>query len=102
MQDGIAAAASYYGVAIQGVLDRIDSVRCPLLLHVAEQDHLCPPEAQDAIEQSAATTERVMVMRYPGVGHAFARRGSQAFDAAAAERADGATLALLAREVVGQ
>lgn len=96
MRPGIDAAISYYGVAIQDQLDRIENVDAPLLLHIAEDDHLCPPEAQNAIEQAAAPfRDLVTVMRYPRVGHAFARRGSPAFDEASANRADRATLDLL-------
>jgi carboxymethylenebutenolidase len=101
MQAGIDAAASYYGVALQGALDRIDAVRAPLLLHIAEEDSLCPPEAQAAIEQAAAQhRDRITVIRYPRVGHAFARRGGPTFDRAAAERADAATTQLLRTNLV--
>lgn len=97
---GIDAAVSYYGVAIQASLDQAAKVRGPLLLHIAEQDHLCPPEAQQAIEDAMAPyPDRVTVMRYPNVGHAFARRASPVFNDAAAERADAATLALLQANV---
>src|SRR3546814_3278540 len=48
------AAVSYYGVAIQARLDQIDEVWCPLLLHLAEDDHLCPPEAPEALARAAA------------------------------------------------
>jgi carboxymethylenebutenolidase len=95
MESGIDAAASYYGVAIQALLDKAQDVQCPTLLHLAEEDHLCPPEAQGQIEAAAAQSDKIEVLRYPGVGHAFARRGSPAFDSDSAERADGATLALL-------
>ena len=100
MRPGIDAAASYYGVAIQGALERMAEVRCPLILHIAEQDHLCPPEAQEAIARAAATRpELVTVLRYPDVGHAFARRNGASYDPGSAERADAATLALLADHV---
>lgn len=99
MQPGMDAAVSYYGVMIQAALGAMDQVRCPLLLHLAEADHLCPPEAQDAIAAAAASNPLVDVMRYPGVGHAFARRGGAGFDAASAERADAATFALLKAQV---
>lgn len=100
LQPGIAAAVSYYGVAIQSVLGDMTNVRAKLLLHIAEDDHLCPPDAQAAIEKAAAANgDHVTVMRYPGVGHAFARRGGATFDAASADRADAATLALLNSEV---
>ena len=101
MKAGIDAAASYYGVAIQGALDQIGAVRSPLLLHIAEEDTLCPPEAQAAIEQAAGQhSDRVTVMRYPGVGHAFARRGSPVFDRPSAERADKTTKELLRANLV--
>ena len=102
MEKGIDAAVSYYGTGIHTLVDRIDEVRCPLLLHVAEQDHLCPPEAQVAIEQTALRKpDLVTVMRYPGVGHAFARPTSPVFDRASAERADQATIDLLRANLVG-
>jgi carboxymethylenebutenolidase len=78
------------------------AVRCPLLLHVAEEDQLCPREAQAAIERAAAShSKRVKVIRYPGVGHAFARRGSPVFDQQSAERADTATIELLRTHLLG-
>lgn len=102
MKAGIDAAASYYGVGIQGALDQMGAVRCPLLLHIAEEDQLCPPESQAAIERATAPHwNRVKVLRYPGVGHAFARRGSPVFDQQSAERADKATSELLRTYLVG-
>ena len=96
MDPMIDAAVSYYGVAIQERLDQIGNVRSPLLLHLAEEDHLCPPDAQRAIEQAAAAhADRIHVIRYPGVGHAFARINSPAYVAASAEAADEATFKLL-------
>jgi len=101
MEPEIGAAASYYGVAIQTVLDRMGKVGCPLILHIAEEDPLCPAEAQAAIEQAAAPySDRVTVIRYPGVGHAFARRNSPPFDAASTDQADRATRDLLRSELV--
>lgn len=96
MQPGIDAAASYYGVAIQASLGDMEKVRAPLLIHMAEEDHLCPPEAQEAIEKAAAShADHISVIRYPGVGHAFARIGGGTWDAASAKRANGTTLQLL-------
>jgi carboxymethylenebutenolidase len=102
MEAGIDVASSYYGVGIQGALDQVGAVRTPLLLHIAEEDQLCPPDAQAAIEQAAAAhSNLVKVMRYPGVGHAFARHGSPVFDRQSAERADTATKELLRAHLVG-
>lgn len=93
--DGIEAAVSYYGVAIQASLERAAALRAPLLVHIAVEDHLCPPEAQRAIHDALADRENVTIVDHPGVGHAFARRGGAAFDAKAAERANAATAEFL-------
>ena len=95
MRSGIEAAVSYYGVAIYAALDRASEVRLPLLLHIAEADKLCSPENQEKIKSAFASMPNVEIMLYPGVGHAFARRGGDAYDAASAERADQATAAFL-------
>lgn len=87
----IDAAVSYYGVAIQGALEHAASIQCPLLLHIAEEDHLCPPAAQKAIIDALAPCQGVEILTYPGAGHAFARRGSPAFNSDAATRANRAT-----------
>jgi carboxymethylenebutenolidase len=89
---GVNAAVSYYGVAIQSALSEFANLKCPLLLHIATDDHLCPPDAQRAIKNAAASRGRlVTVLEYSGVGHAFARRGGAAFNQMAAQRADHAT-----------
>lgn len=100
-QSGIHAAASYYGVAIQSDLGKFEKLACPLLIHIANKDELCPSEAQLAIENAAAATDRAIVMRHPDVGHAFARRNSPAYQVEAAERADAATLELFRQEIAG-
>lgn len=90
-KDGIDAAVSYYGVAIQSVLDKAPEIKAPLLLHIAMDDHLCPPEAQQAIHDALGHCQNVTIIDYPGVGHAFARKGGASFDQAAAQKADAAT-----------
>ena len=95
MRSGIDAAVSYYGIAIYAALDRAAEVRVPLLLHLGEDDKLCPPEDQDKIKAAFAPMPNVEIMSYPGVGHAFARRGGDGYDATSAERADQATSAFL-------
>lgn len=90
------ATVSYYGVGIQADLDKAPQLKGKVLLHIAGEDHLCPPEAQDRITATLAPLgDRVRVINHPGVGHAFARRGGSGFDAAAAATADQATAALL-------
>lgn len=93
MRSGIEAAASYYGVAIYAALDKAAEVRLPLLLHVACDDELCPTDKQTEIKAAFADMPNVEIRQYPGVGHAFARRGGNAYDGVSAERADQATAA---------
>ncbi|WP_374942601.1 dienelactone hydrolase family protein [Sphingomonas sp.] len=96
---GVDAAVSYYGVAIQASLEKAHELQSPLLLHIAGEDHLCPPEAQARIKETFAPIADVTIMDYPGVGHAFARRGGHGYDAASAERADNATAAFLQKHL---
>ncbi len=95
----ISAAVSYYGVAIHAALGRADEICAPLLLHIAMDDELCPPEAQKAIRETLGPRANVQIMDHAAVGHAFARRGNAAFRREAAERADTATLAFLSRHL---
>src|SRR6185503_5835008 len=44
-------AVGYYGVGIEKSLDEAKNLTTPLLLHVAGQDQLCPPEAQAEIRR---------------------------------------------------
>jgi carboxymethylenebutenolidase len=102
MQPGVDAAVSYYGVGIHGALEQRHQLKHPLLLHIAAEDALCPPEAQAAIKNALSDIEGVTIMEHPRVGHAFARRGGQSFDASAAARADQATAAFLERTLKGR
>lgn len=99
-QPGIDATVSYYGVAIQAALDAFASLKSPVLLHIAGDDHLCPPEAQAAIAKAAEQSGKATIMHHPGVGHAFARRGGAGYATSSAARADGATAAFF-EKIVG-
>lgn len=96
VRGAVDAGIAYYGTGLHTLLDEASNLPAQLLLHIAEQDHLCPPEAQKAIVDALAPLgERAMVVIHEGVGHAFARRGGATFDDAAAERANGLTMDLL-------
>ena len=85
------ATVGYYGVGIEGSLGEAGAITKPLILHVAEKDGFCPPEAQAKIRAGLASITHVTVYSYPGVDHAFARKGGDHYDAAAATLADGRT-----------
>lgn len=93
-------AVSYYGVAIDQALDRADQVKAALLLHLPEQDELCPPPAQERLISALGSRPHVRILKHPNVGHAFARRNSPAYVAQAAEQADAATVTFLKENLV--
>ena len=70
---------SYYGVGIEKALSEAKSINHPLVLHIAEKDQFCPPDAQAAILTALAGNKAVQVYIYPGADHAFARLGGDHF-----------------------
>ena len=88
-------AVGYYGVGIEQKLDEAARLTKPLLLHIANADEFVPDEAQAAVRGGLGTNPLVTIHDYGGLGHAFARRGGDHYDAAAAELANGRTFAFL-------
>ena len=86
-------SVSYYGVGLEGLLDEAAKITKPLMLHIAAKDQFVPPEAQETIKSGLADHEQVTIHVYPDQDHAFARQGGEHFDAAAAESANGRSLA---------
>jgi carboxymethylenebutenolidase len=87
------AVVGYYGVGIDNSLGEASAITRPLLLHIAERDGFCPAEAQQKIREGLARITHVTLHTYPGVDHAFARKGGDHYDAAAAQLADARTAA---------
>ena len=81
----------YYGVGLDELLDEAGGISAPLMLHVAEKDEYCPPEAQEKLRNSLASHPRATLHFYPGMPHAFARAGGIHHDADAATLANGRT-----------
>jgi carboxymethylenebutenolidase len=67
------ANVGYYGVQIEKSLD--ETVRQPLLLHIAEADPYVNHEAQEQIKQALKDNSNVTIHVYPGRDHAFTREG---------------------------
>ena len=88
------ACSGYYPVQIEDSLELSSGIKSPLILHVAELDAFCPPEAQQKIKGALDPNEHVTVHSYPGVDHAFARIGGDNFDADAAAVANERTAEL--------
>lgn len=96
VRGAVDAGVAYYGTGIHTLLGEASGLPGRLLLHVAGDDHLCPPDAQAAIKEALAPLgDRAEVVVYADAGHAFARKGGAGFDAEAARRANDATSALL-------
>jgi carboxymethylenebutenolidase len=89
----IDCAVGYYGVNIDSMLAEAKRIQCPLLLHVAAEDHFVSKEAQAKIKDGLKSNTSITIHSYDGVDHAFARPDGQKFDQAAADFADRRTLA---------
>lgn len=89
-------SVGYYGVGIENALDEAGRIGKPLMLHIAEQDQFCPPEAQSKIIDTLEPAETVTTHSYAGVDHAFARIGGAHYYKAAADLANGRTAAFFA------
>lgn len=89
------ASVGYYGVGLEHLLDRASLMRKPLVLHIAEQDMLCPPEARAAILAGLAQQSLATCHVYPDVGHAFARVNGDHWAPQAAALANARTLDVL-------
>jgi len=72
-------AVGYYGVGIEKALDEARERKSRLVLHIAENDAFCPPEARAAIVAALSGRAQTELYVYPGVDHAFARLGGDHF-----------------------
>ena len=88
-------SVGYYGVGIDGALGEADKVKSPLVLHIAELDKFCPPEARDKIVQTLKGRHNIALYVYPGMDHAFARLGGEHYDKASALMAHERTIGAL-------
>jgi carboxymethylenebutenolidase len=97
---GVDCAVSYYGVGIEKVLKEAGKIKCPMVFHIAEKDKWTPPEVVDAIKKAFAERPEIEIYVYPGVDHAFSRKGGANFDKPAAMMAHSRSIALF-RKVLG-
>jgi carboxymethylenebutenolidase len=93
------ACVGYYGTRIHEMLDLAEHLATPLLLHIAENDHLCDAEARRRIHDALGSKERIELHDYAGVGHAFARTSGKSYNAEAAALAHERTAEFLARHL---
>jgi carboxymethylenebutenolidase len=98
---GADAAVGYYGVGIEKALGEAGKIRKPLMLHIAKLDKFVPLEAQAQIHGALGANPRVTIYDYEGCDHAFARKGGDHYDMAAANAANGRTLSFFKRHLLG-
>lgn len=65
---------SYYGSGIASMLDGLDALRCPIMLHFGDSDPYIPNEQVDTIRHAVAGHHNVIVHVHPGGQHAFDNR----------------------------
>src|SRR5271163_2887643 len=85
------AAVAYHGADTEMYLGQVDNLSSPLLMHLGEEDEFISKPAQAAIKTALAGKPNVIVYRYPGQRHAFARHNGAHYNAAATALANGRT-----------
>ena len=91
----IDASVSYYGVAIETMLDEAQSIKSPAMLHIAGADEFVPEDAQKQIMAALEGHPHVTTHHYPGMDHAFARGNGMHYNEEAATLANRRTLDFL-------
>lgn len=97
----IKCAVSYYGVGLENIVPEISSQAAPSLLHIAELDSYVPTDKRKVILDQVTARENWEAYVYPGCDHAFARPGGAHWVDAAAQLAEGRSLAFMKRFLLG-
>lgn len=90
------ANISYYGVGLDNLLDRLDKVTRPLIVHIADNDEFFPPEGRAAVVSATQRHNQVISYVYPNANHAFARVNGVNWDGRSATIANGRSAEALA------
>ncbi len=95
------ASVGYYGVGIENSLNEAANLKHPLMLHLAQQDKFCTPEAQAKIHVALDHHPFITIHDYPQQDHAFARAGGEHYNAQAAELANLRSVEFFVRHLIG-
>lgn len=94
-----AACVSYYGSGVPDMVDDLDAVSCPALLHFGAADAYIPGEGVQRVADAIADRPG-FVLNVERTGHAFDNHRSEMFhDADAAKAAWSKTMAFLAEHL---
>lgn len=80
---------SYYGVGLDNLLDQVNTISKPLVVHIADQDEFFPPEGRAKTVAALKGRSDIRCYVYPKANHAFARVGGIHWDGRAATIANG-------------
>lgn len=92
------AAVGYYGVMLTEHLD--ETVKAPLLMHVATEDEFVPKDQQKAVHEALDGNPVVTLHDYEGQDHAFARVGGKHYHKESADLANGRTVDFFKRHLI--
>jgi len=93
------AVVSYYGSAVNGMLDLAPRIECPVLFHYGAEDPYIPTEQIDEVESAFAGRSDVVLHRY-AAGHAFSNWDAPTlYDERAASTAWPRTLSFLEKHL---
>ena len=95
----IACAVAYYGTYIEHNIREAPQLHRPFMLHMAMKDRWVQAEVNELLERRLETNPLVMIHKYPGADHAFARRGGRTYSQPEADRALGLTIDFLRRQL---
>jgi carboxymethylenebutenolidase len=94
---GVDAAVCYYPGSIEGHLNLVDKVSCPILIHFAEKDHYISAAAVKSVQDAFADVKTAVIEVYPGVDHGFNCWERPAYDQKTSSLAHGLSLSFLAK-----
>ena len=94
---GVDAAICYYPGSIENHLDQVGKVRCPILMHFAENDHYISADAVAAVKAAFKDARNAVIEVYPGVDHGFNCWERPAYAQKTSSLAHGLSLSFLAK-----
>ncbi len=90
-------AIGYYPVGVEADLGEASKIKCPMVMHFAEQDGFVPTEAREQIIEVFKDRPEIEIYAYPGVDHAFGTPGRDSYDKPSTIMAFSRTISLLRR-----
>src|SRR6267154_1535798 len=83
----IDCAVAYYGTYIEHNIREAKNLHRPFMLHMALKDRWVQAEVNELLERRLSPNPLVMIHKYPGADHAFARHGGKTYSRPEADRA---------------